>query len=204
MASEESQKAPIDMGQVRARAKPTEIAEEKEPTPRPVAELMAQMAYEYQQQENDWRLLRGRDRAGHTDTFIQGPVALYQMKTELKNPFQHIGVGMRFPNPRTEGLPGGRRPNRAQERLFTPRTLEPLFSGEPFPFQEVYPRLRHDPDEQTISLETVVSAGIGAHSQPATDKLRHLISAQQDNLQARLDRELNKLTRKHDMFKEFG
>ncbi len=187
-----------------AVAKPTEIAEEKLPTPRPVSELMAQMAFEFQQEDSGWKLLRGRDRAGHTDTFIQGPFALYQMKTELRNPYEHVGVGMRFPNPRTEGLPGGRIPSRAQERLFTPRTLEALFTGEPFPFQEIYPCLRHDPEAETLSIEAVVSAGIGARSQPATDRMRHLISAQQDNLQAKLDRELNRLTRRHDMFKEFG
>lgn len=187
-----------------ARSPSTEIIEEKEPTPRPVAELMTQMACEYQQQDSGWKLLRGRDRAGHTDTFIQGPLALYQMKTELRNPYQQVGVGMRFPNPRTEGLHNGRKPDRAQERLFTPLTLEPLFKGEPFPFQEIYPTVHHNPDAETLSIETVISAGIGARSQPATDRLRHLVSAQQDNLQARLSRELNKLTRRHDMFREFG
>lgn len=202
MSTEPQRAAPEPSSPTRAR--PTEIAEEREPTPRPVADLMAQMAYEFQQQDSGWKLLRGRDRAGHTDTFIQGPFALYQMKTEPRNPYQQVGVGLRFPNPRTEGLPGNRSPNRAQERLFTPRTLETLFNGEPFPFQEIYPRLLHDPEAETLSLEAVVSAGIGARSQPGVDRLRHLISAQQDNLQARLDRELNRLTRRHDMFKEFG
>ena len=97
------------------------------------------------------------------------------MKTELKNPYQPIGVGSKIMRSPDEDI-----------RL--------KFKGKPFPFSEIYPHQEK---------AAIIAIGIGKYSPSSSKNLKNIISSQQEKLDVKLNRELNKLLDKEGMFKEY-
>lgn len=140
-----------------------------------IEEIIREIKKEYDKDKEGWEVLRGRDSRGHYDTYILGPNSLYQMKTELKNPYKPIGVGSKI--------------------LKSPdEEIRKNFKGKPFPFSELY---------QHKEKATIIALGIGKYSQSSSKKLKNIISTQQEKLDAKLNKELQKLLDKEGMFKEY-
>ena len=57
-----------------------------------VEQIMFEIKKKYDKKPENWRVLRGRDKRGHYDTYILGCDSLWYMKTEWKTPYQPIGV----------------------------------------------------------------------------------------------------------------
>lgn len=140
-----------------------------------VNELMREIKEEYDKNSKDWRVLRGRDKSGHYDTFVLGSGKLWHMKTEWKTPYIPAGVGERIENPAEE-----------IERIIADK-------GEYFPIGEIYPQAKES---------AIIAIGIGKYSPKATKELKDIISGQ-EQLENKLNKELNKLLKKEEMFKEY-
>ncbi len=64
---------------------------------RPVSEIMAEMLSRYRKRpslQDKWRFLAGLDERGYSDFFVYGPsFGIWQIKGELKNPYELVGAG---------------------------------------------------------------------------------------------------------------
>lgn len=140
-----------------------------------IDEVILDIKKEFDKNNEDWEILRGKDSRGHLDTFILGPDSLYQMKSELKNPYQPIGVGSKV--------------------LKSPDDdIRKKFEGRPFPFSEIYPQKEK---------ASIIALGIGKYSKDSSKDLKSLISSQQEKLDMKMNKELRKLLDKEQMFKEY-
>lgn len=140
-----------------------------------IDEIIRDIKKEFDKEKEGWEVLRGRDKRGHYDTYVLGPDSLYQMKTELKNPYQPIGVGSKIMKSPDEDI-------------------KLKFKGKTFPFSEIYPHKEK---------AAIIAMGIGKYSPSSSKNLKNIISSQQEKLDVKLNRELNKLLDKEGMFKEY-
>lgn len=143
---------------------------------RPVEEIISEIRESYEREPLGWKLLRGRDNLGHTDTYIMHKKALWQMKCEFKSPFQPKGVGIRIQD----------KPSNEIEFL--------MEHGSALPFGEIYP--------QGDSLP-ILAMGIGRYSPKAASELKGLISSKQENLERNLTESLNRLLHREGIYKEY-
>lgn len=140
-----------------------------------VNELMREIKKEYDASPKNWRVLRGRDRRGHYDTFILGGKKLWHLKTEWKTPYRPVGVGERISDFSEE-----------VERIITKK-------GEYFPIGEIYPQAKES---------AIIAIGIGKYSPAGIKGVKSIIRGQ-DELESKLDRNLNKLLKKEELLKEY-
>jgi hypothetical protein len=143
---------------------------------RPVEEIIAEIKVQYDQDQLGWRFLRGRDSRGHYDTYLMNRDSLWQMKTEFKNPYSPMGVGLKVK----------KRPDKEIEFL--------MEEGEALVFGEFY--------KQQKSLP-IITTGIGRYSHKATRELKGIISEKQESLERDLTESLNKLLHREGIYKEY-
>jgi len=141
-----------------------------------VEEIIAEIKYCYDQNPLGWKMLRGRDRMGHYDTYIMNSKSLWQMKTEFKNPYQPKGVGIKIMD------------NPDKEINFL------MEKGDALPFSEIYQLQSHHP---------IFALGVGRYSQKASDKLKGIISSKQEELEKNLSESLNKFLHKEGICKDY-
>ena len=140
-----------------------------------VEQIMFEIKKKYDKKPSDWRVLRGRDKRGHYDTYVLGSDSLWHMKTEWKTPYQPIGVGRKIDD----------FPEKARHIIEE--------GGEYFPIGEIYPQ----PKDATL-----IAIGIGRYSPKSTSNLKRIISGQ-DALEGKMNKGLKKLLKKEEMMKEY-
>jgi hypothetical protein len=143
---------------------------------KPAERIMEEIKKVYDRNQNDWKVLRARDKLGHYDTYISHKGYLWQLKTEFKAPYQPIGVGSRI----------SRRIDDEIESI--------LSKGDVMAFGEIYRSL----DRAIIAL------GLGHSSQKAANQMKKIISSKQENLERELTSSLRKLLHKEGICKEYG
>jgi hypothetical protein len=143
---------------------------------RPVEEIISEIRECYERDPLGWKMLRGKDRMGHTDTYIMHKKALWQMKCEFKSPIQPKGVGTRIEE----------KPINEMEFL--------MEHGSALPFGEIYNQ------EDRLPILTM---GIGRYSPRAANELKGLISSKQENLERDLSESLNRLLHREGIYKEY-
>jgi hypothetical protein len=104
------------------------------------------------------------------------------MKTEFRNPYQPIGVGVKIEDIQLDVV-----------------RVAMKEKGELFPFGEIYRPL----SLKSKAIQSIVALGIGKYSSDATSKLKSIISSKQAELEIDLNRKLQKLLDREGMFKEY-
>ncbi len=141
-----------------------------------VEEIIADIKKCYDQEPAGWKMLRGRDRAGHYDTYILNQKSLWQLKTEFKNPYQPAGVGIKIMDEPDD-------------------TIDMLMrEGEPLPFSEIYPQRKSHP---------IFAVGIGRYSPKAANELKGIISSKQDELERNLSESLDIFLHREGLCKDY-
>ncbi|MDI6855710.1 MAG: hypothetical protein QMD21_02865 [Candidatus Thermoplasmatota archaeon] len=140
-----------------------------------VNKIMRKIKEEYDRSPENWRVLRGRDKKGHYDTFVLGNDKLWHLKTEWKTPYLPVGVGERILEFSDK-----------VEKIITEK-------GEYFPIGEIYPQAKS---------EAIIAIGIGKYSPKATKELKEIIRGQ-EALENKLSNQLNKLLKKEELLKEY-
>ena len=134
---------------------------------KPVEEIIKEIKSRYDKDPNNWLILRGKDdNISHIDTFIKQNETLWQMKSELKNPYQHIGVGARF----------GRKIDAEIDNV--------MKTGKKIPFGEIYPQ----PDKNFI-----IASGMESYSSKSVNTLKETLSSSQKKLDEKLNKSLKNL-----------
>ena len=141
-----------------------------------VEDIVAEIKECYDQEPFGWKMLRGRDRAGHYDTYIANKKNLWQLKTEFKTPYQPAGVGVKIMDIPDERI----------DMLMT--------EGDALPFSEIYPLRKSHP---------IFAMGIGRYSPKATNELKGIISSRQDELEKNLSEGLDKLLHREGICKDY-
>lgn len=143
---------------------------------RSAEEIIAEIKISYDQNPMGWKMLRGRDRMGHYDTYISNQKSLWQMKTEFKNPYQPVGVGKKIMD------------NHLEE-------IDLLMEvGSALPFSEIYPQQKSHP---------IFAMGIGKYSPKATNKLKDIISSKQKELERDLTESLDRFLHREGIYKDY-
>ena len=141
-----------------------------------VERIIAEIKERYDQEPVGWKLLRGRDTAGHYDTYIMNNKSLWQLKTEFKSPYQPAGVGIKILD----------NPDEEMDIL--------MREGDILPFSEIYPQRKSHP---------IFAMGIGRYSPKATNKLKSIISSKNEELERNLSKSLNKFLHREGLLKEY-
>ncbi len=145
-----------------------------------ISELMTEVKIEYDKDPNNWRILRGKDKDQHINTFIaHDDKKLWQLKTEWKNPVVPLGVG------------------KAVKRNLNDEIEELMSTGTDLLIHEMYPD----------SKNLIIALGIGKYSQQATDQLTDLLrqnrSSYAKNVEAEFNKELNKILREEQIYNHY-
>jgi hypothetical protein len=140
-----------------------------------VEQIMFEIKKKYDKKPENWSVLRGRDKKGHYDTYVLGSDSLWHMKTELKTPYQPIGVGKKIDD----------FPEKARHIIEN--------EGEYFPIGEIYPQAKDT---------ALITVGIGRYSPKSTSSLKRIIS-NQDALEEKMNKGLKKLLKKEEIMKEY-
>ncbi len=141
-----------------------------------VEEIITEIKILYDQNPLGWKMLRGRDRMGHYDTYIRNQNDLWQLKTEFKSPYEPKGIGIKIADP----------PRKEMEFL--------MEKGDPLPFGEIYSQHKNPP---------IFTMGIGRYSPKATQKLKSIISSKQEDLEANLSENLNRFLHREGICKDY-
>ena len=141
-----------------------------------VEEIISEIKECYDQEPVGWKMLRGRDRAGHYDTYIKNTKKLWQLKTEFKSPHRPAGVGIKISdNPEKE--------------------IDMLMEvGEVLPFGEIYRQRKSHP---------IFTVGVGRYSHSATNELKSLISTKNDKLERNLSESLERFLHREGLCKDY-
>lgn len=121
---------------------------------RSIAEIMEEMRRHYRARPHlrrRWRVLAGIDDHGFSDLFFYAPtVGIWQVKGEMKSPYELIGAGARF-----------------SARRIDDEIRELMEGGMPMPFGLIspHPRLRD---------RAIVAAGFSSY-QESTEGLRDIL-----------------------------
>lgn len=144
-----------------------------------INEIIREIKQEYDLSDTSWRVLRGRDENRHLDTFISNEKSLWHLKTEMRNPYEPMGVGVKLDDVHMDLV----------------RVV--MSQGELFPFQELY-------SQRDINGPPIVALGLGMQSQNSVDKVKCLVSDKQKDVDTMLTSSLEKLLKREGMFKEFA
>ena len=136
---------------------------------------MEEMRRRYSQHpklQNKWRVLAGGDDYGYSDLFFYGPdVGIWQIKGELKSPYEMVGAGARV-----------------AARKVDDEIRELMEEGLPMPFGLISPHPK-------FSDRAIVAAGIGRY-QESTEHLRGLLPGSQRKVDIELKLKLDEIRRK--------
>jgi hypothetical protein len=139
---------------------------------RSLAEIMEEMRRRYRRYpelRRKWRVLAGRDEYGFSDLYFYAPkIGLWQIKGELKSPYELVGAGAKVPARRIDD-----EIRRAMEE------------GIPMPFGLISPHPR-------LKDRAIIAAGLGRY-QEMTKRLRENFSSRGQKIDAELRRKIEKL-----------
>ena len=142
---------------------------------RPLAEIMEEMRKHYQRYpklRDRWKVLAGGDEYGYNDIFFYAPDAgLWQIKGELKSPYEMVGAGARV-----------------TARKIDDEIREVMEQGMPIPFGFISPH-------PELKDRVIIAAGVGRH-QDSTERLKGLLPGGQRKVEGELRQKLNELRRK--------
>jgi len=145
---------------------------------RSLANIMEEMRKRYRQYpklQNKWRVLAGGDDYGYRDLFFYGPdVGIWQIKGELKSPYEMVGAGARV-----------------AARKVDDEIRALMEKGSPMPFGLISPHPK-------FRDRAIVAAGIGRY-QESTEHLRGLLPGRQRKMDLELKRKLDELRRKLEL-----
>lgn len=141
---------------------------------RSLAEIMEEMRKHYKRcpkLRRKWRMLAGSDEHGFSDMFFHAPkVGLWQIKGELKSPYELVGAGSKIPARKVDD----------EIRALMER-------GAPMPFGFISPHPKHKD-------RAIVAAGLGRY-QTSTERLKEHFSSRERETDAGLRRRIEKLRR---------
>lgn len=150
---------------------------------RPVSEIMAEMLSRYRKRpslQDKWRFLAGLDERGYSDFFVYGPsFGIWQIKGELKNPYELVGAGAKVA------------PRRIDEDI-----REALGKGAPMPFGFLSPHPQ-------LGDRAIVAAGVGRY-QESTEELKSALPSRHHSAERELRRKLDEIRRKHGIDSAYG
>lgn len=145
---------------------------------RSLAEIMEEMRKCYKQHpklQKKWQVLAGGDEYGYSDLFFYGPgVGVWQIKGELKSPYEMVGAGARV-----------------AARKVDDEIRDLMGQGLPMPFGLISPHPQ-------FKDRAIIAAGIGRH-QESTERLRGLLPGRQRKVDLELKRKLDELRRKFEL-----
>ena len=141
---------------------------------------MTEIKSEYDDDPNNWRILRGKDIRRNTVTFIaHDNKKLWQLKTDWKNPVTQIGVGS------------------CVKRNLNDEIQELMSSGTDLPIHEVYP----SKDNFIIAL------GLGKYSQTSSNQLTDLlfqdVPGYAKDIDKKFNSELDKIFKKEQLYTNY-
>lgn len=129
------------------------------------AEILEEMRRKYRENpelQSKWRVIAGMDEHGYSDFFFYGPNAgVWQIKGEMKNPYELIGAGSRI---------FARDINREIREL--------IEQGQPMQFGMISP---HPTDRRKV----IIAAGKGKYSE-ATGQLKEVLRGLKRDLELRM------------------
>jgi hypothetical protein len=148
-----------------------------------LAEIMEEMRRHYKRRPGErrgWRVLGTKDQRGYADLFFYGPKAgLWQIKGELKSPYELMGAGARI---------GARRVDDEIREL--------MGQGRPLPFGMMSP---HPKRKDTA----IIASGLGRYLE-SSERMRAILSSKQRELDFELRSRLEKLRHKFGLDVAYG
>ena len=141
-----------------------------------VEEIMLEIKLKFDEDPYEWRILRGRDKNGHYDTYIaKSDKELWHMKTEWKNPYTPLGVGAKV------------------ARRIDDEIDSVLNTGETLPISEIYPQREN----------FIIASGLGKYSPSSTAKIKGIISDKHDKLETNLNKQLKELLDREGFYQSY-
>jgi hypothetical protein len=141
---------------------------------RSLAEIMEEMRKRYKRYpelRRKWRVLAGLDEHGFSDMFFYAPkVGLWQIKGELKSPYELVGAGTKIP-----------------ARRIDDEIRKLMERGAPMPFGLISPHPKHKD-------RAIIAAGLGRY-QDRTARLKEYFSSHERETDAELRKRVEKLRR---------
>ncbi len=142
---------------------------------RSLAEIMEEMRRRYRRYpklRRKWKVLAGGDEYGYNDLFFYAPnVGMWQIKGELKSPYEMVGAGARV-----------------AARKIDDEIREVMEEGMPMPFGLISPH-------PELKDRAIIAAGIGRY-QESTERLRDLLPKRQRSVDLELKQKLDEQRRK--------
>jgi hypothetical protein len=139
---------------------------------RSLAEIMEEMRKRYQRSKRGWRMLAGSDSRGYSDMFFYGPKAgLWQIKGELKSPYELVGTGAKIVARRVDD-----------------KIRELMERGRPVPFGLLSPH----PERKD---RVIIAGGVGAYSE-SLEELKRALAGEGRRVDRELRLKLEELRRK--------
>ncbi len=142
---------------------------------RPISEIMAEMLSSYKRRpklREKWRVLAGLDEHGYSDFFVYGPgVGIWQIKGELKNPYELVGAGSRVV------------PRKVDDEI-----ISVLEQGAPMPFGMISPHPK-------VKNRAIVTSGVGRY-QESTEELKSMLPGKHHKSERELRQKLDELRMK--------
>jgi hypothetical protein len=139
---------------------------------------MEEMRKKYQRNKRGWRMLAGADSRGYSDMFFYGPKAgLWQIKGELKSPYELVGTGAKIVARRVDD-----------------EIRELMEQGRPLPFGLLSPHPEHKD-------RVIIATGVGRYSE-SIDQLKQLLSREGRKVDLELRRKLDRL--RHELGLDVG
>jgi hypothetical protein len=148
-----------------------------------LAEIMEEMRQRYQRSRKEkegWRMLAGTDSKGYSDLFFYGPKAgLWQIKGELKSPYEMVGAGARVVARRVDD-----------------EIRELMEQGHPLPFGLLSPHPEHKD-------RVIIATGIGRYSE-STERLKEFLPGGKHEVDLELRRKLDRMRRELGLDMGYG
>lgn len=136
------------------------------------AEIMEEMRKKYKRSRRGWRMLTGVDSRGFSDLYFYGPKAgLWQIKGELKSPFELVGAGAKV-----------------MARRVDDEIRELMERGRPVPFGLLSPH----PERKD---RVIIAGGIGTYSE-SLEELKRVLAGEGRQVDRELRLKLEELRRK--------
>ena len=144
-------------------------------TARSLAEIMEEMRRRYEQYpklRKHWRVLAGGDEYGYSDLYFYAPdLGIWQIKGELKNPYELVGAGARV-----------------TARKIDDEIREVMEQGMPMPFGLISPHPQYRD-------RAIIAAGLGRY-QESMERMKGVLPGGYRRTEIELRQKLNDIRRK--------
>lgn len=147
-----------------------------------LAEIMEEMRRKYQRskERQGWRMLAGTDSRGYSDLFFYGPKAgLWQIKGELKSPYELVGTGAKVVARRVDN-----------------EIREFMEKGQPVPFGFLSLHPEHKD-------RVIIATGVGRYSE-STEQLKEMLPGRESRIDLELRHKLDRLRRELGLDMGYG